>query len=64
MSPDTYNKKKERRAGFDRRQFTYAQHLPERRVDEDRRRHRPSKRLQGRLPTTEIPLSGNPRPLV
>jgi hypothetical protein len=63
MSPDTNNKKTERRSGFDRRQFSYAQHLPERRNIEDRRRRRPSKRLQDALPVREVPLSGNVQPI-
>jgi len=61
MSPDTHNKETERRSGIDRRQFSYALHIPERRVrDERRRRWRgPSKRLQDALPATEISLADN-----
>ena len=61
MSPDTHNKETERRSGIDRRQFSYALHIPERRVrDERRRRWRgPSKRLQDALPATEMSLPDN-----
>lgn len=66
MSPDTHNKKAERRSGIDRRQFSYALHIPERRVRKERRRRRlgPSEQLQEALPATESSLSGNlPQPV-
>lgn len=55
MSPDTHNKEIERRSGIDRRQFSYALHIPERRVRDERRQRwrRSSKRLQDALPTAE-----------
>lgn len=65
MSPDTHDKEIDRRSGIDRRQFSYALHIPERRVREERRhRHRPSKRLQEALPATQTSLSGNLRQMV
>ena len=61
MSPDTHNKEPDRRSGIDRRQFSYALHIPERRVREERRRRRlrPSEQLQGARPARKIALSGN-----
>jgi hypothetical protein len=47
--PQDYNhEKKDRRSGIDRRQFSYAVHIPERRKNGDRRqlRRTPHKRLQ------------------
>lgn len=49
MSPVIHNKPTERRSGIDRRQFSYALHIPERRNREDRRRKLP-KRLQEAVP--------------
>ena len=49
MSPAIRNKPTERRSGIDRRQFSYALHIPERRSREDRRRKLP-KRLQEAMP--------------
>jgi hypothetical protein len=56
MSPDTHDKATERRSGIDRRQFSYALHIPERRVRDERRRRwpRPSRRLQEALPAAEM----------
>jgi hypothetical protein len=61
MSPDTHNKEPDRRSGIDRRQFSYALHIPERRVREERRRRRlgPSDRFQEARPAREIALSGH-----
>jgi hypothetical protein len=58
MSPDNHSKATERRSGIDRRQFSYALHIPERRVRDERRRRwrKPSKRLQEALPVTEMSL--------
>ena len=38
MSPDNHNEDTERRSGIDRRQFSYALHIPERRTRKERRR--------------------------
>jgi hypothetical protein len=37
MSPDQYERNRERRSGIDRRQFSYAIHIPERRENGERR---------------------------
>jgi len=52
MTPDKHARKQERRSGIDRRQFSYALHIPERRKNGERRRSRrkPDKRLQEALP--------------
>jgi len=61
MSPDTHDKEIDRRSGIDRRQFSYAVHIPERRVRAERRRRqlRPSERLQEAQQATQTSLSGN-----
>jgi len=61
MSPYTHKKEPDRRSGIDRRQFSYALHIPERRVREERRRRRlgPTERLQEARPAARISLSGN-----
>ena len=48
MTPDKHGSPKERRSGIDRRQFSYALHLPERRKNGERRRftRKPDKHLQ------------------
>ena len=52
MPPHTRNNEIERRSGIDRRQFSYAVHIPERRKDGERRRDRsqPAKKCQGPFP--------------
>ena len=56
MSPDTKDKEAERRSGIDRRQFSYAMHIPERRLRGERRRRwlKRSKRLQETLALEEV----------
>ena len=56
MSPDTKDKETERRSGIDRRQFSYALHIPERRLRSERRRRwlKRSKRLQETLALQEV----------
>ena len=54
MVPDKHAREKERRSGIDRRQFSYALHLPERRKNGERRR--PTPRLDTRLQET-LPLA-------
>ena len=48
MPQNNNHEKKDRRSGIDRRQFSYAVHIPERRKNGDRRQMRrtPPKRLQ------------------
>jgi hypothetical protein len=55
MTPDKYFREKERRSGIDRRQFSYALHIPERRKNGERRRSRrkSDKRLQEALPLAD-----------
>ena len=53
MSPAIHDKPTERRSGIDRRNFSYALHIPERRSGEDRRRKLP-KRLQEAMPVAAI----------
>ncbi|GEM_PF-2630195 len=38
MPTETHDNETERRSGIDRRQFTYALHIPERRIRKERRR--------------------------
>ena len=56
MSPDNQDKETERRSGIDRRQFSYALHIPERRLRVERRRRwlKRSKRLQETLALQEV----------
>jgi hypothetical protein len=63
MSPVIHNKRTERRSGIDRRQFSYALHIPERRNRLDRRRKSP-KRLQETMPGKAASILGNSRPTV
>jgi hypothetical protein len=51
MPPHTRNKETDRRSGIDRRQFSYAVHIPERRQNGERRRSRqmPSKHCRETL---------------
>ena len=50
MSPVIHNKPTERRSGIDRRQFSYALHIPERRNREEDRRRKLPKRLHEAMP--------------
>jgi len=56
MVPDKHAREKERRSGIDRRQFSYALHLPERRKNGERRRptRRPDTHLQEALPLADL----------
>ena len=58
MVPDKHAREKERRSGIDRRQFSYALHLPERRKNGDRRRsaRKPDKHLQETPPLADFAL--------
>jgi hypothetical protein len=61
MSPDKHASEKERRSGIDRRQFSYALHIPERRKNGERRRYRKSdKRLQEALPLADAAPAWKP----
>jgi hypothetical protein len=62
MVPDKHAREKERRSGIDRRQFSYALHLPERRENADRRRsvRKPDKHLQEAPPLAEFALPVHP----
>jgi len=62
MTPDKHAREKERRSGIDRRQFSYALHLPERRKNGERRQSRRQavKRLQEALPFADPALPWTP----
>jgi len=51
MSPNQHDQERDRRSGTDRRVFSYAVHIPERRKNGERRRHqrKPRKHLQESL---------------
>ena len=58
MTPDKHGSPKERRSGIDRRQFSYALHLPERRKNGERRRspRKAVKRFEEVLPFVDVRL--------
>jgi hypothetical protein len=58
MAPDKHAREKERRSGIDRRQFSYALHLPERRKNGERRRStpKPLKHFQKAPPMADFVL--------
>jgi hypothetical protein len=62
MSLDKHAREKERRSGIDRRQFSYALHIPERRKNGERRRPRRKldKHLQEALPLADAALAWKP----
>jgi len=62
MSPDKHASNMERRSGIDRRQFSYALHIPERRKNGERRRPRrtPGKHLEEAMPLAEVAPAWKP----
>ena len=62
MSPDKHASEKERRSGIDRRQFSYALHIPERRKNGERRhpRRKSDKYLQEALPLADAAPAWKP----